>query len=181
MEIPSQCGDIARHNYRIYLEVAYIQRQFAVARFFLKNRNGTWSKGSDFGEASNVTFFENDSTVRTVGPINNTHVENNVSGGLVVIRNATNIAIPAGNSYVQDTEYWIYASSNIDGITDSANPPGPLNLDWIRVYNIPPRSRRTHLKIWMHKVLLQFTKKEDPTYQKLQNYSLCPRLSREGV
>ena len=62
-------------------------------------------------EASNVTFFENDSTVRTVGPINNTHVENNVSGGLVVIRNATNIAIPAGNSYVQDTEYWIYASA----------------------------------------------------------------------
>ena len=59
-------------------EVAYIQRSFAIARFWLKNRNGTWSRGSDFSEPSNCTFIENDSTVRTVGPINNTHVENNL-------------------------------------------------------------------------------------------------------
>ena len=39
------------HNYRIATaEVAYIQRQFAVARFFLKNRNGIHSKGSDFAK-----------------------------------------------------------------------------------------------------------------------------------
>ena len=158
-------------------EVAYIQRQFAVARFFLKNRNGTWSKGSDFGEASNVTFFENDSTVRTVGPINNTHVENNVSGGLVVIRNATNIAIPAGNSYVQDTEYWIYASSNIDGITDSANPPGPLNLDWIRVYNIPLSAAGEPAAENMDaQGAFAIYEKRGSTYQ-LQNYFTVPNAA----
>ena len=121
-------------------EVAYIQRSFAIARFWLKNRNGTWSRGSDFSEPSNCTFIENDSTVRTVGPINNTHVENNLSGPLLVVDKGSNIEIPTGNSFIQDTEYWIYSSNTIQGISDSANPPGALNLDWTRVYNIPLNS-----------------------------------------
>ena len=50
-------------------EVAFIERSFATARFYIKNRNGTWSKGNDFSQPSDVTFVENDSTIRTVGPI----------------------------------------------------------------------------------------------------------------
>ena len=75
--------------------VAYIQRGFATARFYIKNKNGVWSKGGDFNEDSNVTFVENDSTVRTVGPINNTHHEDSISGPLLVINKGTNIPIQA--------------------------------------------------------------------------------------
>ena len=32
-------------------EVAYIQREFATVRMYPKNRNGTSSKGVDFGES----------------------------------------------------------------------------------------------------------------------------------
>ena len=98
-------------------------------------------------------------------------------GGLVVIRNATNIAIPAGNSYVQDTEYWIYASSNIDGITDSANPPGPLNLDWIRVYNIPLSAAGEPAAENMDaQGAFAIYEKRGSTYQ-LQNYFTVPNAA----
>ena len=117
-------------------EVAFIKRDFAVVRLFLKNKTGTWSKGSDFNEPSDVTFVENDSTVRTIGPINSTHVENSVSGPLLVVDKAETIPIPS-TMFIQDTEYWIYTSNTLSGITDTANPPGPINLDWTRVYNIP--------------------------------------------
>lgn len=117
--------------------VAYIERGFATARFYLKNKSGTWAKGSEFGEASTVTYVENDSTVRTVGPVNNTHLENSISGGLIVFDTGTNIAIPSGNSYLQDLEYWLYSRNTIEGVVDSSNPPGPINLDWQRVYNVP--------------------------------------------
>ena len=117
--------------------VAFIERGFATARFYIKNKSGTWSKGSQFGESSNVTFIENDSTVRTVGPINNTHHENNISGPLLVIDKGSNIAIPSGNSYLQDLEYWIYSQNTLEGVLDTSNPPSPINLDWTRVYNVP--------------------------------------------
>ena len=117
--------------------VAYIQRGFATARFYIKNKSGVWSKGSDFNESSNVTFIENDSTVRTVGPINNTHHEDSISGSLLVINKGTNIPIPSGNNYLQDLEYWLYTQNTLEGVLDTNNPPGPLNLDWIRVYNVP--------------------------------------------
>ena len=117
-------------------EVAFIERSFATARFYIKNRNGTWSKGNDFSQPSDVTFVENDSTIRTVGPINNVHHENSISGPLLVIDKSTNIAIPT-TKFIQDNEYWIYEPVTRLGIVDANNPPGPLNLDWIRTYNIP--------------------------------------------
>ena len=117
-------------------EVAFIERSFATARFYIKNRNGTWSKGNDFSQPSDVTFVENDSTIRTVGPINNVHHENTISGPLLVIDKSTNIAIPT-TKFIQDDEYWIYEPVTRLGIVDANNPPGPLNLDWIRTYNIP--------------------------------------------
>tara|TARA_Y200000002_G_scaffold136879_1_gene112844 strand:+ start:13385 stop:28348 length:14964 start_codon:yes stop_codon:yes gene_type:complete len=116
--------------------VAYIERSFATARFYLKNKSGTWSKGSDYNESSNVTFIENDSTVRTVGPINNTHHENSISGPLLVIDKTDNIQIP-NTRVLENLEYWLYSSTQKSGITESSNPPGPTNLDWTRVYNIP--------------------------------------------
>ena len=116
--------------------VAFIERSFATARFYLKNKSGTWAKGSDFGEASNLTFVENDSTVRTVGPINSTHMEDSVSGPLIVVDKGTNIPIPT-TDFLQDLEYWIYSSNTLEGVLDTNNPPSPLNLDWTRTYNIP--------------------------------------------
>ena len=116
--------------------VAFIERSFATARFYLKNKSGTWAKGSDFGEASNLTFVENDSTVRTVGPINSTHLEDSVSGPLIVVDKGTNIPIPT-TDFLQDLEYWIYSSNTLEGVLDTNNPPSPLNLDWTRTYNIP--------------------------------------------
>ena len=117
-------------------EVAYIQREFATIRMYLKNRNGTFSKGVDFGESSNMTFIENDSTVRTIGPISSSHLENTQAGVMLVVDKGENI--PVGTAiFLQDREYWIYNTRTIEGVTDEANPPGPLNLNWNRVYNIP--------------------------------------------
>ena len=46
--------------------------------------------------------------------------------------------IPVGTAiFLQDREYWIYNTRTIEGVTDEANPPGPLNLNWNRVYNVP--------------------------------------------
>ena len=118
-------------------EIAFIERAFATAKIYLKNRNGTWAVGSDFGVNSNATFIENDSTVRTIGPINSAHMENSISGPIIVVESGTNIPVVNGNNYLRDLEYWIYSSNNIQGITDTANPPSSINLDWKRVYNIP--------------------------------------------
>ena len=119
-------------------EIAYIERSFATAKIYVKNRNGTWAVGSDYGTNSNATFIENDSTVRTIGPINSAHMENSISGPIIVIDTGTNIPIVAsGVNYLRELEYWIYSSNVIQGITDSANPPSSINLDWTRVYNIP--------------------------------------------
>ena len=117
-------------------EVAFIKRDFAVVRLYLKNKTGIWSKGNDFSDPSDVTFVQNDSTVRTIGPINSTHIENSVSGPLMVIDKNETIPIPPA-MFIQDTEYWIYSTENRSGITDTANPPGPINLDWQKVFNIP--------------------------------------------
>jgi hypothetical protein len=119
-------------------EIAYIERSFATAKIYVKNRNGTWAVGSDFGTNSNATFIENDSTVRTIGPINSAHMENSISGPLLILDTATNIPVVIGGAnYLRDLEYWIYSSNSIAGITDTANPPSNLNLDWTRVYNLP--------------------------------------------
>ena len=119
-------------------EIAFIERAFSTAKIYLKNRNGTWALGSDFGVNSNATYIENDSTVRTIGPINSAHMENSISGPLIIIDSGTNIPVVAsGTNYLRDLEYWIYSSTVIEGITDSANPPSSINLDWTRVYNIP--------------------------------------------
>ena len=119
-------------------EIAYIERSFATAKIYVKNRNGTWAVGSDFGTNSNATFIENDSTVRTIGPINSAHMENSVSGPLLILDTETNIPVVVGGAnYLRDLEYWIYSANTIEGITDTANPPSSLNLDWTRVYNLP--------------------------------------------
>ena len=117
-------------------EVAYIQREFATIRIYLKNRNGTFSKGVDFNESSNMTFVENDSTVRTIGPISSSHLENTTAGVMLVVDKLENIQVGTA-IFLQDREYWIYNTKVVNGVEDSANPPGPLNLDWNRVYNIP--------------------------------------------
>ena len=122
-------------------EIAYIERAFSTAKIYVKNRNGTWALGSDFGANSNATFIENDSTVRTIGPINSAHMENSISGPLLILDTATNIpVVQGGANYLRDLEYWIYSSVTIQGITDSANPPSSINLDWTRQYNIPLRA-----------------------------------------
>ena len=119
-------------------EIAFIERAFSTAKIYLKNRNGTWAVGSDFGVNSNATFIENDSTVRTIGPINSAKMENSISGPILVIDTGTNIpVVSSGTNFLNDLEYWIYSSNTIEGITDSANPPSSINLDWSRVYNIP--------------------------------------------
>ena len=64
-------------------------------------------------------------------------MENSISGPIIVIDSGTNIPVVNGNNYLRDLEYWIYSSNDIQGITDTANPPSSINLDWKRVYNIP--------------------------------------------
>ncbi len=117
-------------------EIAFIERAFGTAKIYLKNRSGAWALGSDFGEPSNATFIQNDSTLRTIGPINSTHMQNSISGPIIVIDKAENIAIPSTN-YIQDLEYWHYSVSAVQGIIDSTTPPSSINLDWTRVFNIP--------------------------------------------
>ena len=65
-------------------------------------------------------------------------MENTISGPLLVFDSAVNIPVVVGGAnYLRDLEYWIYSSNIIQGITDTANPPSSINLDWARVYNIP--------------------------------------------
>ena len=57
---------------------------------------------------------------------------------ILVMDTGTNIPVVVGGAnYLRDLEYWIYSSNLIQGITDVANPPSSINLDWTRVYNIP--------------------------------------------
>ena len=123
-------------------EIAFIERSFSTAKIYIKNRNGTWAVGSDFGVNSNATFIEVDPTLgpatRTIGPINSAHMENTISGPIIVIDSAVNIpVVVSGANYLRDLEYWIYSDNTIQGITDVANPPSSINLDWKRQYNIP--------------------------------------------
>ena len=120
-------------------EVAFIERDFATAKVYLKNRNGIWPKGGQYGEATDLTYIEQGSTVRTTGPINSSHFENSISGPLVVIDKQANIPAPTptGANILQDLEYWVYKQYTIEGVEDQATPPGPINLDWNRTYNIP--------------------------------------------
>ena len=123
-------------------EIAFIERAFATAKIYLKNRSGTWAVGSDFGVSSNATFVQNDPVLgpatRTIGPINSSHMENSISGPILIIDKGTNIPVVVGGAnYLRNLEYWIYSSNTISGITDVANPPSSINLDWKRVYNIP--------------------------------------------
>ena len=117
-------------------EIAWVERSFATAKIFLKNKSGEWSYGSDFGQNSNAQFIENDSTLRTIGPINSCHLQNSISGDIIVIDKQQNIQIPT-QTYLNDLEYWNYNEISIDGIISSAEFPSSLNLDWQRVYNIP--------------------------------------------
>lgn len=119
-----------------FATVAYVQRGFSTVRLYLKNRSGVWSKGLAFSESSTLTFVENDSTVRLVGTIQNTHLDNSLVGPLLVIDKSSNIPVPATN-FLEDLEYWIYNTFTRQGIQLALNPPTPLNLDWQQVYNIP--------------------------------------------
>ena len=118
-------------------EVAWIERAFGVAKIYLKNKSGQWAFGSDYEQNSTAQFIENDSTLRTIGPINACHLENSINGGLIVIDTGVNIPVPANQTYLRDLEYWQYSSNTIDGILETAEGPSSLNLDWTRVYNIP--------------------------------------------
>ena len=121
-------------------EVAYVERSFSSAKFFLKNKSGAWAVGSDFNVNSNASFVENDSTVRIIGPISNTHLENNISGPIILFETGVDlpvIASASGNNYLRDLEYWIYSNNSLQGITEIANPPSSINLNWTRVYNVP--------------------------------------------
>ena len=117
-------------------EVVYIDRDFSTARIFLKNITGDFALGNDFGENSNATFIQNDSTVRTIGPIQRAEMPNAISGPLIVVDSGTNIAVPTNNT-LQDQEYWQYSTETIQGIFQTTKPPSSVNLDWLRVYNIP--------------------------------------------
>ena len=117
-------------------EIAWIERSFSTAKIYLKNKTGNFAFGSDFGQNSNAQFIENDSTLRTIGPINSCHMQNSISGGLIVIDTGTNIPVPS-QTYLRDLEYWQYQDITIDGILETTEFPSSLNLDWTRVYNIP--------------------------------------------
>ena len=117
-------------------EVAYVIRDFGSAKIYVKNATGTFSKGGDFGESSNATFIQNDSTVRTIGPISSNRLQNNISGPLIIVDKQENIAIP-NTQTLQGLEYMVYSSATVNGVFQTATPPSSLNLDWTRVYNIP--------------------------------------------
>ena len=120
-------------------EVAFIERDFATAKVYLKNRNGIWPLGSQYSEPTDLTYVEQGSTVRTTGPINSSHFENTRSGPLLVIDKQSNIPAPTptGTNLLLDLEYWVYKQYAIDGVEDELSPPGPINLNWNRTYNIP--------------------------------------------
>lgn len=117
-------------------EITYVKREFGLVRIFFKNKTGVMSVGSDFGEDSNATFIENDSTLRTIGPINSVHHQNSISGPLLVIDKGENIPIPTTNT-LQALEYFLYESTTVNGIFETASPPSAINLDWTRTYNLP--------------------------------------------
>ena len=97
--------------------IAYVERAFSTVRLFLKDKSGPWALGSDFSANSNVSFIENDSTVRIIGPVSNTHLENTISGPLIIFDTGVNIPIVAsGTNYLRDLEYWLYSDTVIQGI-----------------------------------------------------------------
>ena len=123
-------------------EIAWIERSFSTAKIYLKNKSGTWAFGSDFGENSNAQFIENDSTLRTIGPINSCHLQNDVSGGLIILDTEETIPVPT-QTFLRDLEYFHYTGATIDGILETTEFPSALNLDWQRVYNIPVTAEGT--------------------------------------
>ena len=117
-------------------EITYVKRDFGLVRIFFKNKTGTMSVGSDYGTPSNATFIQNDSTLRTIGPINAVHHQNSISGPLIVVDKGVNISIPTTNT-LQALEYFLYQSTTVSGVFETALPPSAINLDWLRVYNVP--------------------------------------------
>ena len=151
-------------------EIVYIKRDFGVVRIFFKNKTGTMSVGSDYGVNSNATFVENDSTLRTIGPINAIHHENSISGPLIVIDKQTNIPIPTTNT-LQALEYFLYQSATVSGIFELATPPSALNLDWTRTYNLPLSPEGTESGFTNEGAFAVYEKK-GLTYQLLSYYTL---------
>ena len=126
-------------------EVVFYQRDFNNVRIYVKNVQGTWSVGENWG-TSNVKIqldapLDADPNItpnRTMGDIDAVSLGSATVGKLAVIEFDE---VFDDDGIDIEAEYWIYTERyDIFGTARPANYPSSSNLDWKEVYNLPTTS-----------------------------------------
>jgi len=131
-------------------EVVFYQRFDTVSgRIYVKNVQGTWATGADFGENREIQFLADGSGdpvydpaagFRVFGQIQSRSLgfEPDGIGQMLVFTKNIQISLEdKEQDRIIDGEYWFYETDIVQGRPRPANIPAPENADWQQVYNVP--------------------------------------------
>ena len=115
--------------------ITFYKRQFNTVRIYVKTVTGTWSKGNDYNETSDILRVRG-AIKRNMGRISGVSLSGTRLGKIIVIQESSNFA-DASISELSDFEYWFYNETTLQGISREANIPASNNNDWQLVTNLP--------------------------------------------
>ena len=139
-------GDIVRDlNTGATARVTYYQRNSLNATIFVKQVNGTFSVGDDYGQNAEIKFIGtpgdpdvNYQVDRIMGDIQFVSLGYASAGiGKMLVFEAENPIDLSDDDRLLNIEYWMYQEGTVLGIPRPANPPSSINNEWQAVYKIP--------------------------------------------
>tara|TARA_B110000503_G_scaffold129783_1_gene202386 strand:- start:19977 stop:35876 length:15900 start_codon:yes stop_codon:yes gene_type:complete len=132
-------------------EIAYIQKFNTTSiRLYLKNIQGNWALGNNFGENREVVWISEPGGspyyapligTRPFGQINERSFPSSSQGlGKFIVFDTGSPIDVTGENIILDSEYWMYEEQEINGIPRAANIPSITSNDWEQTFNVPTAS-----------------------------------------
>ena len=139
-------------------EVVFYQRFDTVSgRIYVKNVQGTWAAGAEFGENREIQFLADGSGDSVYDPAAGFRVFGQIQsrslgfapdgiGQMLVFKRIDPENLVLANPInledkeqdrILDGEYWFYETGTVQGRPRPANIPSPENADWQEVFNVP--------------------------------------------
>lgn len=135
-------------------EIVFYQRFTTESgRIYVKNVQGTWAAGAEFGENREIQFLADGSGDSLYDPAAGFRVFGQTQsrslgfaaagiGQMLVFQRAAGVTNPVQLAdKVQDRilngEYWFYETGIVQGRSRAANIPSQENADWQEVFNVP--------------------------------------------
>ena len=118
------------------------------ARIYIRNIQGDWGLGRDFGENRTINFladgsgddfYDPDSGFRTIGQLDRRSFPNDDFGigKMLVFKKQTPVLLEdIQNPRLLEAEYWFYREETVLGSTRPANVPSVINADWDKVFSV---------------------------------------------